>query len=128
MQGRQGQKGASYASILILVALVGVLFVIGVRLFPVYMDYYNVRSIMNEVAHSPGIGSKNYLQVWNSINTRFDINNIDDVHRKDFKMNTVGNETTLTIDYQVKRHLLANIDGLMTFKYSVHYQHTGSGD
>ncbi|AOU97575.1 hypothetical protein BI364_06030 [Acidihalobacter yilgarnensis] len=113
---------------LVLAAVLGVLFVIGVRLFPVYMDYYSVRSIMGEVAHSPNIGSKTYWQVWNAINTRLDINSIDDIHRDNFKMNTVGNETTLTISYEVRRHLLANIDGLIIFKHSVHYEHTSSGD
>ncbi|OBS10404.1 DUF4845 domain-containing protein [Acidihalobacter prosperus] len=128
MQGRRKQQGVSIASMLVVAAILGVLFVIGVRLFPVYMDYYSVRSIMNEVAHSPGIGKKDYLQVWDAINTRFDINNIDDVHRDDFKMKTVGNETTITISYVVRRHLLANIDGLIIFKHSVHYEHTGSSD
>ncbi|WP_455380802.1 DUF4845 domain-containing protein [Acidihalobacter prosperus] len=126
MRSRQGQKGVSFASLLLFTAVVGVLVVIGVRLFPVYMSYYSVRSIMREVAHSPGIGHKRYQQVWNAINTRLDINNINGIHRDDLKMNTVGNETTLTISYQVKRHLLANIDGLISFKYSVHYKHAGS--
>lgn len=128
MRSRQKQKGISVASILIIAVFLGLIFIIGVRLFPVYMDYYSVRGIMNEVAHSPGIGHKNALEVWDAINTRFDINDINNIYRNDFKMNTIGNTTTLTIAYQVKRHLLGNVDGLVNFTYSVQYKHTGNGD
>lgn len=121
------QRGVSFVSVLLLLAILGVGFTIGIRLFPVYMDYYNVRSILNEVAHSPGIGSENYHDVWDGVSKRLDINDINDVTAKNFTMKTVGNQTTLTVKYQVRRHLIGNIDGLMSFDYSVHYEHKGNG-
>jgi hypothetical protein len=127
MRTRNSQRGVSLISVLLLLAILGVGFTIGIRLFPVYMDYYNVKSIMNEVAHSPGIGSKNYHGVWDGISKRLDINDINDITQKNFKMKTVGNQTTLTVKYQVKRHLIANIDGLMSFDYSVSYESKNSG-
>ena len=127
MRTRNSQRGVSVISVLLLLAILGVGFTIGIRLFPVYMDYYNVKSIMDEVAHSPGIGSKNYHGVWDGISKRLDINDINGITQKNFKMKTVGNQTTLTIKYQVKRHLIANIDGLMSFDYSVHYESKNSG-
>lgn len=122
MHTLRNQRGVSLISILLLLAILGVGFTLGVRLFPVYMGYYNVKSIMDQVAHSPGIGSKGYNSVWDSLIKRFEINDINGITRKNFKMKTVGNQTTLTIKYQVKRHLIANIDGLINFDYSVHYE------
>jgi hypothetical protein len=127
MRTRKSQRGVSLISVFLLLAILGVGFTIGIRLFPVYMDYYNVKSIMDEVAHSPGIGSKNYHDVWDGISKRLDINDINAITQKNFSMKTVGNQTTLTIKYQVKRHLIANIDGLMSFDYAVHYQSKNSG-
>lgn len=125
MRTRKSQRGVSTLTILLLVIIIAFASTIGIRLFPTYMDYYSVRSTLNEVAHSPGIGSKGYGQVWDLINNRLMVNNINNVSIKDFNMNTVGNETTLTIKYQVKKHLIANIDGLIKFDYSVHYARTG---
>ena len=127
MRTRKSQRGVSLVSVFLLLAILGVGFTIGVRLFPVYMNYYNVKSILNEVAHSPNIGSENYHAVWNAISKRLDINDINDVTQKDFSMKTVGNQTTLTIKYQVRRHLIGNIDGLISFDYSVHYQSNNGG-
>lgn len=127
MRSKKRQKGISVFAILVIASVLGLFFTIGVRLFPVYMDYYNVRSIMKQVAHSPGIGHKNFLGVWDAINERFDINDINGIHRKNLKMSTNNNLTTVTINYVVRRHLLANIDGLISFDYSVTYKHTGGG-
>lgn len=127
MRTRNSQRGVSVISVLLLLAILGVGFTIGIRLFPVYMDYFNVKSIMNEEAHSPGIGSKNYRAVWDGISKRLDINDINGITQKNFSMKTVGNQTTLTIKYQIKRHLIGNIDGLMSFDYSVHYESKRNG-
>lgn len=118
----KSQQGVSLISVLLLLIILGFGFTIGVRLFPVYMGYFNVKSVMDEVAHSPGIGGKGYQQVWYSVMKRLDINGVNNIREKDFHMKTVGNQTTLTIKYQVKRHLIGNIDGLINFDYSVHYR------
>lgn len=124
MRMRKSQRGVSFVSVLLLLIILGFGFTIGVRLFPVYMNYFNVKSVMDEVAHSPGIGSKGYRAVWDGVMKRLDINGVNNIREKDFHMKTVGNRTTLTIKYQVKQHLIGNIDGLINFDYSVHYRST----
>ncbi|APZ43316.1 DUF4845 domain-containing protein [Acidihalobacter ferrooxydans] len=114
----------SLISIILLLGVIGVLATIGARLIPVYINYYNVRSIMQEVAKSPGIGNKNFSQVFYAIQTRLTINNINSVTEKDISMKTVGNQTTLAVKYTVETPLLGNVDALVHFDYSVHYKNT----
>lgn len=124
MRTLKKQRGISVISVLLLLGFLGIASTLFVRLLPVYMDYYGVRSVMNEVAHSPGIGSKSLQEVWDSMSTRLTINNIGGVTQNSLSMKTLGNETTLTVKYHVKKHLIANIDGLIYFDYSVHYKST----
>lgn len=121
MKSPKKQRGLSLISTLLVLAFLGVVATLAVRLVPVYLQYYNVRSVMNELAHLPNVGSMGFQQICNNLTNRFTINNINAVSCKDLKMTTVGNETTLSVKYQVKQHLIANIDGLFYFSYAVHY-------
>lgn len=121
MKTGRRQGGMSLLSILLILAIAGFVATLAVRLVPVYLQYWNVRSVMNELAHSPDVGSKNFQQICDNLTARFTINNIDAVTCKDLKMQTVGNETTLRVNYTVKQHLIGNIDGLIHFSYAVHY-------
>jgi hypothetical protein len=54
-----------------------------------------------------------------SIEDRLYLNYIENVTKNDFKLKKVENGYQLGVKYEVREHLLANLDALMTFSHQV---------
>jgi hypothetical protein len=113
----QGGMGAAAFLFLIVLAIVVVTLVI--KLGPVYMQYFEIRSIMQNLTEDPGLLKKGRHGVMRSIEDRLYLNYIENVTKNDFKLKKVENGYQLGVKYEVREHLLANLDALMTFSHQV---------
>jgi hypothetical protein len=115
----QRQRGASFLLWLVLIGILGFGMVVGFKLFPVYLNGYAVEKILNEVAQdSRGKGYNNKKIIWQSISKRLDVNSISDVTYDNLTFKRESGNSTVDIDYEVRKHLFANIDAVIVFKFS----------
>lgn len=109
------QRGASFIFWLLILALVGFAITIGLRLVPIYIKAYTVKSIVGDVVNEARNTDRNPSQVWSSIERRLDINDIDDIKRENFVYAREKGVITVAIKYEARTKLVGNLDAVAKF-------------
>jgi lipopolysaccharide export LptBFGC system permease protein LptF len=112
------QRGISFPAILFLVVVAAVIVTVGLKLGPHYMQYAIVKSVMDKAVADPEV-SQSRRGVLEKINNELYINEIRSLTPKDFTFTQVPNGTELSVDYEAREHLFANIDAVVVFSHSV---------
>ena len=102
----------SFLGILVVFAFLAAILM---RLVPVYIEYFNVKSSLERLATEQGLGKASGRQLKDRLMRQFDINNIENVKREDIKIAKEGHKKTVIVDYEVRRPLVANIDMIVHF-------------
>ncbi|UJS23934.1 DUF4845 domain-containing protein [Thiothrix winogradskyi] len=114
------QKGATFLTWVAGAGLVIFAFITGVKIAPLYMEFYTVRSLVDRVAQESS--SKSSLQqIRRKVDDYMNVNSLNSLSSSDFKVEPVegkNNTKALEIYYEVRKPWVANIDFLLTFEYS----------
>ncbi|OQX09679.1 MAG: hypothetical protein BWK73_22200 [Thiothrix lacustris] len=114
------QQGATFLTWVAGVGLVIFAFITGVKLIPLYMEFYTVRSLVDRVAQESS--SKSSLQqIRRKVDDYTNVNGLNSLSSKDFQVVAVEGKNdvkALEIYYEVRKPWVANIDFLLTFDYS----------
>ena len=117
MKSHNHQAGLTLISWIILIALIMFVVWFGLRLFPIYMEYYSINSTMNTVASHIEVG-ETPEQIRLSIDNLFTINGVDDVTPKDnvtIAPSPEGTGIIMTLDYESRTNFVGNVDLLVHF-------------
>ena len=57
MKKMNTQRGMTLTSFLVVLIVVGFFLYVGMKLFPMYQEYYAVRSAMKSLSNEPGVGT-----------------------------------------------------------------------
>lgn len=113
------QNGMTLISWILLIVLIGFVGLFGFKLFPIYLEYYSVRSALKTVAQNVQ-SEETPAQIRVSISNLFDVNSINDIQPDQVKITADpdSNKVILTLDYDQRTNFLANIDLLVHFHVS----------
>jgi hypothetical protein len=113
----RGSGATSLVVVLLFVLLVvGFLLTMGTA----YVQYWTVRSIMSDVASSPGVAMRPGSLILLDIDRRLEVNSIrSDVSRANFSFHEDARGRHLTVRYEVRRGFVANLDLVARFENSV---------
>lgn len=120
------QSGMTLTSFLVVLAVVGFALFIGMKLFPMYQEYYSVRSALKSIAAEPGSGSFDPAKVQELFFKRMDMNYADDVKPGDLKIERTGDGLRMVVNYEVRREMIGNLDVVGKFNASQDLKRTGS--
>lgn len=109
------QRGMTGIGWLFMIAVILLVVMTVIKLAPVYIDQFNVSSVLSSLKSEPGIGDMSGGEVTNTIMKRLDINMVKDITRKDVYISQELNMRIIEIEYQVQRNLLGNVDVLIHF-------------
>lgn len=115
MQRLIKQRGASLISILIVLLVVGFAITVGIRLVPIYINAYTVKTVLQEVASESRGTDRNPGQIWASIDKRLDINDVENIKREHFVYKRDRGVTTIGVNYEARTRLLGNLDVVARF-------------
>jgi len=118
MSLRKRQRGLSFVSLIAIVGLLGFSAVIGLKLFPIYMDSWKIDGIMNAVISQPGINEQSRKEIYDAMIKRFDIDAVDAVNYRNPDAMTITkrkNNVTISIFYRVETPLLGNLSLIAEF-------------
>ncbi|HKK05734.1 MAG TPA: DUF4845 domain-containing protein [Gammaproteobacteria bacterium] len=115
MRTPQHQKGVTAIGWILILALIACVVFFLLKLVPIYLDGFTVGDVVSSFKTDPDIGSKTPGQILREINKRLDINMIDDVKPDDISIDKGANLMTIEIDYEVREHLVGNIDIVVHF-------------
>jgi hypothetical protein len=116
---RHRQKGLSSAGWLALAGIFALIIISVLRVFPIYMDNFTIKSVLTSIQEDAKIDPKSRRAIWESINKRLYINEIRSIKREHVKMTRKNGKTTVTISYETRRPYIGNLFIGGTFSESV---------
>lgn len=113
---RRQQQGAMYSTLFTLV-MVGVAVLVGLRVFPVYMDEFKASSAMKAVAASPEARQRGVTvtAIRKMLQSRWDVDDINNLKVSDIKFVKTKTGKVMRYSYEVRTGLFANWYLVITF-------------
>ncbi|MEJ2405709.1 MAG: DUF4845 domain-containing protein [Candidatus Thiodiazotropha sp.] len=119
MQLIKKQQGLTFISWLVILSVAGFLTLVGIKVAPVYIENYAVKSILESVKNEPFAARKSVRELKTMILKRLDINNIRTLTRDDISIKREKSKTIIRIAYEERRHIFYNASIVMVFDESV---------
>lgn len=109
------QEGMSLVGFLIVLAMVVFFAYLGMRIIPLYIEFYSVKQAMTGVAKEPGSANFSPFDVKDKMLNRLYVSYSDgNVTRENIKV--VRNQGVwLVVKYDVRRPLMGNLDVIASF-------------
>lgn len=108
------QRGSYYLGILIF-AMVVLLMVCGMKIFPAYMDNNIVKSTIESMDSGGQLSSMTIGQLRTELQRNLILNNIRDFNSGDVTISREGDMEFVDVNYEKRIHLFANLDVVVTF-------------
>jgi hypothetical protein len=119
MQSLQKQKGLTFISWLVIIVVAAFLLYVGMKILPVYIDHYAIKSVLQSVKQDPLTARKSKRDILKMITKRLDINSIRHVNRDHINIKRSGKNTTINITYEERRPIIYNLSVVMAFKEEI---------
>lgn len=125
----KNQTGMSTIVLIVIIGLFGYAIFIGLKITPVYMEYFSIRSAVDGLAEEMKTRQMSKPQYMNLMRKRLDINYVSidgltpsrdgcDKTKKDvFYFKTTKKSTEVGVNYEKRIPMIANIDFLISFDY-----------
>ncbi|MEG2804928.1 DUF4845 domain-containing protein [Stenotrophomonas sp.] len=110
MKTMNTQRGMTLTSFLVVLIVVGFGLYVGMKLFPMYQEYYAVRSALKGLAKEPGVGKMEPARVQDMFFKRLNISYSESVKPSDVKFDRIDGGWDMQVSYEVRRELIGNLD------------------
>lgn len=118
MTSRQHMRGVGAFTVIVFVLFAVLVVNFGLTIGKDYMQYRTVRSIMTDIATTPGAAARTDRQIWNDLDSRFSINSIYGlVPREITSFEEDGGGRYMLADYEVRREFFGNLDLVAKFSH-----------
>lgn len=114
------QRGTSMTAILFGVVMGALLLTLAGKLAPHYLEFHTVKSAMDDLKQDAALAQQGNRALLDKLGNNLYINDVSDVQPKDFSFKSVPHGFTLGVEYEVRQHLFANIDAVLTFSHETH--------
>ena len=115
MNTRRKQGGITLLGFIIVAGVAGFFVFIGIKLFPMYSEYYSVKSALKGLAAEPGVGSYSPGRIQELFFRRLNISYASHVKKEHVKIQRVGEAWQMEVTYEVREPLVANLDAVGRF-------------
>ncbi len=110
------QQGLTAISVILILAMIGFFATIAIRLFPIYMEHFNVASHLESLAEESGITKKTNSEILNTLSKRFSIDDVKNVTNENiFIERNKDGSMLIAIEYEVRTPALGNVDMVVSF-------------
>ncbi len=123
MSFKNKQRGIGFLGLIVLLGVLGFTAVIGLKLFPVYMDSWKIDGVMKAVIKEPDINDQSRQEIIEMLLKRLDIEAVDSLNYTNYKdrlsISKRKNNVTINVTYEVMTPLMGNLSLLAQFDKSV---------
>ena len=114
---RRKQRGITFLGWVFLLIPIAIVAYAGIRLAPVYLNYYRVaRSISQVAEEAKGDDTTNAVSLRTALGKRLDIESIEFPDLKDFAIKRDGQQWVIEINYEEPIPFMYNLSLLATFQ------------
>ncbi|MCD9087577.1 DUF4845 domain-containing protein [Stenotrophomonas sp. SY1] len=104
------QNGMTLTSFVVVLAVVGFALYVGMKLFPMYQEYYAVKASMKALANESSSADMDPNKAQELFFKRMDMNYSESVKRDNIKFDRIDGGWRMNVSYEVRRPLIGNID------------------
>ncbi|MEO6520014.1 MAG: DUF4845 domain-containing protein [Pseudoxanthomonas sp.] len=128
LQARHKQDGMTLTSFVVVLAVVGFAAYLGMKLFPMYQEYYSVRSAAKGLSSEPGVADMDPSKIQDLFFRRLYINYSENVKAENVKITRIDNGWNMKVNYEVRRPLVGNLDVVGVFDVDQNLTRGGGTD
>ncbi|WP_455223499.1 DUF4845 domain-containing protein [Kaarinaea lacus] len=115
MKNYNKQRGVTMVTIAAGLALLAFFVLIAITLVPVYIENFSVSSHVSRIGHDVRASEMTKQEVRKTLLKRFGIDDVKNVSKEDISITDIPGGYQLEVDYEVRKHFLANIDVVVYF-------------
>lgn len=104
------QKGMTLTSFIFIVACIGFFLYIGMALFPMYEEFYAVRTSLKSLKDESITVDTDTSQIKEMLFRRLSINEVDAIKRDNVTFDRIGSGWRINVNYEVRHSLVGNLD------------------
>jgi hypothetical protein len=119
MINRYRQGGMTGTGWLVVLAILGFFSMLIIKLAPVYMENFSVKTVLGSLKEEPMITQKSVSEIRKMIQRRLKVNGVYDMSKDAIKIKKEGGVTNVDITYQVTKHMAGNIEVLISFSDNI---------
>lgn len=116
---RHSQKGLTTIGWIAVIAIFGSIVLTGLKILPMYMDFFQVKSVLDSIVTDETVDATSKKELWTTISKRLLINQVRSVKREDVSFERQEGVTTITVNYKVEKPYIAQLYLGARFNYSV---------
>ena len=113
------QRGISSAGVLLIAVLLGLFFTVGLKVGPLYVDHNLITGLCQDLIDNGEANSMTVTEVRDRLSSTLRINNVTDFDLNSIRLRKENGEATITVAYEKRVPLIANLDILATFDESL---------
>lgn len=113
------QRGISSAGVLLIAVLLGLFFTVGLKVGPLYVDHNLITGLCQDLIDNGEANGMTVTEVRDRISSTLRINNVTDFDLNSIRLRKENGEATITVAYEKRVPLIANLDIVATFDESL---------
>ncbi len=113
------QRGISSAGVLLIAVLLGLFFTVGLKVGPLYVDHNLITGLCQDLIDNGEANGMTVTEVRDRISSTLRINNVTDFDLNSIRMRKDNGEAIITVAYEKRVPLIANLDIVATFDESL---------
>ena len=125
---KRKQSGITLVGFIIVMVVLGFFAYMGMVLGPAYSEYWGVVKAMNFVAGEATPNTADFEQLRKGLDRQFNVGYVNSITGKDAKLVREKTGNLLTIDYEVRKPFVYNVDFVVKFAHSVPLGSKTAGD
>ncbi len=125
---KRSQSGISMLGFIMILAVVGVGVYVGMKVIPMYTEFYAVKKSLEGVALEPGVNNAPPDRLKTMFFRRLDVNYSENVKPENVAVERMEGGWHMTVSYEVRRPMIANLDVVGNFVAEKDMTHGGPAD
>jgi len=113
------QKGMTAIGWMLVLGLIAFFTLITLRMVPLYLEFGKVASTLESLKEQPNITQQTKSEIIKLVGKRFQVNDVKNVDPKRIKVSKDKGVLKVSISYERREHLAANVDIVATFEKQI---------
>ena len=122
---KRTQSGMTLIGFIFVLAVLGVFIYTGMKVIPMYSEYYGVKQALKGLSLEPGINNSSPDRIRNLFFRRLYVNYSENVADKHVKIERMEGGWKMRVYYEVRKPLIANLDVVGKFEATQDLVHGG---
>lgn len=111
----KNQQGYTLITTLIIPMVMVFFVLLGIKIVPIYMNHSKVQNSFVAIDQTKGVGNMPTRKIRDIINTRFKLNDIENIKASDVKIYSSPSYLKLMVDYVVLEPIIGNLSIQVVF-------------